>query len=65
MTVIAEEMEVTGILNCSRCEGLKESFLKWAPGCRPIEQCSGSVGVQRMSVCPGSGRPGDLKNTLE
>lgn len=48
MTVIAEEMEVTGIFNYPCCEGLKGNFVKWAPGCRPIEQKSGSV-VQRLN----------------
>lgn len=47
MTVIAEDMEVTGIVRVSRCEGLKDSPFQWAPGCGPAEQDRGSVGVQR------------------
>lgn len=47
MTVIAEEMEVIGIFNRSWSEGLKESFVKRAPGYRPMEENSGSVGVQK------------------
>lgn len=42
MSVIAEVMEVTGISNRSWWGGLKGSFVKWAPGCRAIEQNSGS-----------------------
>ena len=49
MSVIAEVMEVTGISSRSWLGGLKGSFVKWAPGCRAIEQNSGSVGVQRLN----------------
>lgn len=48
MTVIAEEMGGHWSFHSVPVMGLKGSSIKWAPGCRSMEQNSRSVGAQRM-----------------